>query len=37
VLGKRKTRRSSALEEESKKAAEAENNIAKRLRSKGAE
>ncbi|KAJ4336391.1 hypothetical protein N0V87_005407 [Didymella glomerata] len=37
VLGKRKTRRSSALEEESKKAAEAENNIAKRLRSKGTE
>jgi hypothetical protein len=37
VLGKRKTRRSSALEEESKKAAEADNNIAKRLRSKGVE
>ncbi|KAF3032943.1 hypothetical protein E8E11_002233 [Didymella keratinophila] len=37
VLGKRKTRRSSALEEEIKKAQEAETNIAKRLRSKDAE
>ncbi|KAJ4384929.1 hypothetical protein N0V86_000533 [Didymella sp. IMI 355093] len=34
VLGKRKTRRSSALEEEVRKAAEAEGNIAKRLRSR---
>lgn len=37
VLGKRTTRRSSALGEETRKAAEAKNNIAKRLRSRDGE